>query len=92
MRKMDNNIYEMIDKYGKEVAALLIPNNETSGIVVKVDGTIYETEPTSDLGNLKPEDVHVLDEESTCYSLEYQLLMDDNDINAVICSETPYCM
>lgn len=89
---MENNTFEMIDKYARELAPMLITGARESAILVKLDGVCYETAPEADLAALTCEDVKAVDEDTATFITEYKLLMESEELGAIIRSQTPYCL
>ena len=96
MRKMDNNIFEMIEKYAGELASMKGFDRDGWKIMVKLGGCCYETSDGAEFASLSPEDVSEFDGEvggeAGRYSIERRLLLADNEVNALVLSKTPYCL
>lgn len=88
---MDNNIYEMIEKYAGELASMEGYDRDDWKIIVKLGGVCYETAGGADFAALSPGDVMIFSDEDGDYPVERELLLTDNEINALVLSRTPYC-
>lgn len=88
---MDNNIYEMIEKYAGELASMKGYDRDDWKIIVKLGGVCYETAGGADFAALSPGDVKTFSDEDCDYPVERELLLTDNEINALVLSRTPYC-
>lgn len=91
MKKMDNNRYEMIEKYAAELAAMEGYDRASWKIMVKFGETCYETADGADFASLSTDDIRQTGDEDSLYPIERQILEGDNEISALVLSRTPYC-
>ncbi|WP_419025669.1 hypothetical protein [Emergencia sp.] len=89
---MDNNIYEIIEKYAGELAAMESYDCNTWKILVKLGGNCYETIDGADFAALTQDDIGTACGEDSVHPIERQILQADNGINALVLSRTPYCL
>lgn len=86
-----NNVYELINKYGK----LMVNQGYTLGsegrIFLKSRGCCIGTREEANLGELKLEDIMELSRNEVENYLPAKILIDDKNINAIVISNTPYC-
>lgn len=88
---MDNNIFEMIDKYARELSLMEGYHKDIYKIMVNLAGSCYETADGADFADLAIEDIKAVSLEDSAHPIEARLLSADNEINALVLSRTPYC-
>lgn len=91
MRKMDNNIFEMINKYAEELSLMDGYRRDVNKIMLNLAGNCYETADDADFAALSQDDIEIVSPEDTSHFIEYKLLQGNHDINALVLSATPYC-
>ena len=91
MRKMDNNIFEMINKYAEELSLMDGYRRDVNKIMLNLAGNCYETADNADFAALSQDDIEIVSPEDTSHFIEYKLLQGNHDINALVLSATPYC-
>lgn len=79
---MNETLFQMIDKYGKELAAFC-----GCKFMIKASGTCFETRDGADLSNLVPADIIESGD-----SIARRILLADENRGALVFSKTPYCM
>ncbi len=87
---MEAEIFVMMKKYAEAVAKL----NGTGAfckMIVSIDGVIYETRTGCDLKRLQAEDVAIAAVD-TDFSIEYAILREEDDCQALVLSKPVYCM
>lgn len=87
---MEKNIFDTINKYALELLGTE-GNHDKLKILTKIDGDIYETRDGADFSKLQESDIIKAQDRLGTYWIEEELLRADNEINAVVLSETPYC-
>ncbi len=92
MKKMDNNRYEIIEKYAAELAAMEGYDRESWKIMVKFGETCYETVDGADFASLSTDDIRETGDEDSAHPIERQILQGGSEINALVLSRTPYCL
>lgn len=88
VEKMSKEIYELIKKYANMMMEQEYSVGENPRIYVKADGYCYATVEGADFGNLMETDIGQV---ALPNNIESKLILADNDINALVVSNTPYC-
>lgn len=88
---MNIEIYNLINKYGKEMLSQGYPVGKEAQIYLKVQNKCYVTRPGVDFSNLQEMDIKGLSAEEIQEDLKAEILIDSKKINALVISNTPYC-
>lgn len=88
---MTNDVFMIMKKYGKMMADLEYPLGDGPRIFVKGKDCCYASVPGANMGDLKQEDITEYKMDGGSHSLEAEFLMNQDEMQALVISNTPYC-
>lgn len=88
---MNEDVFFVIDKYAKELAAVEGAGEGFLKILAELNGQLVQTRDGAAFERLRREDVLAAEQAADLYPVEYRLLKEESEIRAVVLSQTPYC-
>lgn len=89
---MNGRIFSTVEKYAAQLSAMAGSGSNWFKIIANLGGERVETTDKADLTCLREEDIRLWEVDEREYWLEHRLLNRMPELDAVVLSQTPYCL